>query len=75
MGDEFVNPFGAQGRCIGERSGSGAVEHVAQPFGVTECSVGATNPYGVGSDDDRNRLSVPGDGHFLAGEHPVKELR
>lgn len=75
VGDEFVSPIGAQGGCIGEWCGSGAVEHVAQPLGVSECSVCPPNPYGVGPDDDCYCLPVAGDGHFLAGKHTVKELR
>ena len=74
MGEELVSPLGAHSGCIGERGGSGAVEHGTQPLGVPERSVGPPNPEGVGTDEDRYRLPVTGNGHFLAGEHTVKEL-
>ncbi len=75
MGDEFVSPLGAHGGRFGEPGGLGSIEKVTQTLGIRERSVSPPNPDCIGADDDRYRMSVAGDGHFLAGEHTVEDLR
>lgn len=50
------------------------MQKVTQSLGVSKRPVRSANPDRVGVDDDRYRLPVAGDGHFLAREHTVEDL-
>ena len=67
--------LGSEHGRVAEPGGSGLNEKVAHAMGVRQGSIGPPNPHGVGADDDRNRLTTAGDGHFLAGKHPIKDFR